>query len=78
VRVSLAQTGHWFAGLGRLESGFACPDAKSADIADLLDRIDTPFGRMTFVRHAAQLSETPAFWMRPPVPLGTHAPVWPV
>jgi hypothetical protein len=33
---------------------------------------------MTFVRHAAQLSETPAFWARPPVPLGTHAPVWPI
>ncbi len=78
VRVSLAQTGHWFAGLGRLENGFTCPDPKSADIADLLDQIDTPFGRMTFVRHAAQLSETPAVWVRPPAPLGTHAPVWPV
>ena len=53
VRVSLAQTGHWLAGLGRLENGFACPDPKSADIADLLDEIDTPFGRLTFVRHAA-------------------------
>jgi len=29
------------------------------------------------VRHAAALSETPAHWLRPPVPLGTHAPVWP-
>ena len=78
VRVSLAQTGHWFAGLGRLENGFAGPDPKSADIADLLAETDTPLGRLTFVRHAAQLSETPAFWARPPVPLGTHAPVWPV
>ena len=78
VRVSLAQTGHWFAGLGRLENGFAGPDPKSADIADLLAETDTPFGRLTFVRHAAQLSETPAFWARPPAPLGTHAPVWPV
>jgi crotonobetainyl-CoA:carnitine CoA-transferase CaiB-like acyl-CoA transferase len=78
VRVSLAQTGHWFAGLGRLENGFAAPDPKSSDIADLLDEADTPAGRQTFVRHAAQLSETPAFWARPPVPLGTHAPVWPI
>ena len=78
VRVSLAQTGHWFAGLGRLENGFAGPDPTSADIADLLQETDTPFGRLTFVRHAAQLSETPAFWARPPVPLGTHAPVWPI
>jgi crotonobetainyl-CoA:carnitine CoA-transferase CaiB-like acyl-CoA transferase len=78
VRVSLAQAGHWFAGLGRLENGFAGPDPKSADIAELLQETDTPFGRLTFVRHAAQLSETPAFWARPPVPLGTHAPVWPI
>jgi crotonobetainyl-CoA:carnitine CoA-transferase CaiB-like acyl-CoA transferase len=78
VRVSLAQTGHWFAGLGRLQNGFAGPDPKSADIADLLEETDTPLGRLTFVRHAAQLSETPAFWARPPAPLGTHAPVWPI
>ena len=32
----------------------------------------------TSSRHAAQLSETPAHWTRPPVKLGTHAPVWPV
>jgi crotonobetainyl-CoA:carnitine CoA-transferase CaiB-like acyl-CoA transferase len=78
VRISLAQTGHWFRGLGRVANGFACPDPKSADIADMLDETDTPFGRLTFVRHAALLSETPAFWARPPAPLGTHAPVWPV
>ena len=53
VRVSLAQTGHWLAGLGRLEHGFDCPDPKPADVADLLDEMDTPFGRLTFVRHAA-------------------------
>ncbi len=26
VRVSLAQTGHWLTGLGRVENGFACPE----------------------------------------------------
>lgn len=78
VRVSLAQTGHWLKGLGRLEDGFACPDPKSADIADLLDERDTPLGRLTFVKHAALLSGTPAFWERPPAPLGSHAPMWPL
>ena len=43
-----------------------------------MDEMDTPFGRLSFVRHAAVLSETPALWARPPVKLGTHAPVWPV
>jgi crotonobetainyl-CoA:carnitine CoA-transferase CaiB-like acyl-CoA transferase len=78
VRVSLAQTGRWLGQLGRLEDGFACADPKLADIADLIDAMDTSFGRMTYVRHAARLSATPARWERPPVALGTHAPVWPV
>ena len=78
VRVSLAQTGHWLSQLGRLQGGFDCVDPKRADVGDLLDEAETPFGRLTFVRHAAVLSETPAFWARPPVKLGTHAPVWPV
>ena len=78
VRVSLAQTGHWFKGLGRMAAGFDCKDPKAEDVADLLDTMETPFGQLTFVRHAAQLSETPAHWARPPVKLGTHAPVWPV
>jgi crotonobetainyl-CoA:carnitine CoA-transferase CaiB-like acyl-CoA transferase len=78
VRVSLAQTAHWLTQLGRLPKGFDCPDPGHADVADLLDEMDTPQGRLTFVKHAAVLSETPATWTRPPVPLGTHAPVWPV
>jgi crotonobetainyl-CoA:carnitine CoA-transferase CaiB-like acyl-CoA transferase len=78
VRVSLAQTGHWLSRLGRLQGGFDCPEPAGDEIKALLDAIDTPIGRLTFVRHAARLSETPAGWTRPPVPLGTHAPVWPV
>ena len=61
-----------------MENGFACPEPTGEEIKALTDEIDTPFGRLTFVRHAAVLSETPAFWARPPVKLGTHAPVWPV
>jgi crotonobetainyl-CoA:carnitine CoA-transferase CaiB-like acyl-CoA transferase len=78
VRVSLAQTGHWLTGLGRLEGSFACPEPGAEEVRALLEERDTPFGRFTSIRHAARLAETPAFWARPPVPLGTHAPVWPV
>jgi crotonobetainyl-CoA:carnitine CoA-transferase CaiB-like acyl-CoA transferase len=78
VRVSLAQTAHWLMGLGRVADGFDCADPKFADIADLTEEMDTPAGRLTYVRHAARLSQTPALWARPSVPLGTHAPVWPV
>jgi hypothetical protein len=76
--VSLAQTAHWLSQLGRLPNGFACPDPKHDEVADLLDGMDTSQGRLTFVKHAAVLSETPAMWARPPVALGAHAPVWPL
>jgi hypothetical protein len=78
VRVSLAQTGHWLVGLGRLQGGFDVPEPGGEEIKALLEEQDTAFGRFTSIRHAARLSETPAFWARPPVPLGTHAPMWPV
>lgn len=78
VRVSLAQTGHWLKGLGRLERGFDCAEPSGEEIKALTEAMDTPFGRGSFVRHAARLSETPAYWARPPAKLGTHAPVWPV
>lgn len=78
VRVSLAQTGHWLKSLGRVQNGFACAEPAGEELKSLVDEMDTPFGRLSFVKHAAVLSETPAFWARPPVRLGAHAPVWPV
>lgn len=77
VRVSLAQTGHWLRGLGRVADGLACPDPGDKDVQDRLDEIDSGFGRLTAVRHAATMSETPPHWARPSVPLGTHPPRWP-
>lgn len=77
VRVSLAATGHWLWNLGRVENGFSCPLPARDDVADLLEETATPFGLMRAVRHAGQLSATPAGSMRPAVPLGTHPAVWP-
>ncbi len=77
VRVSLAQTGQWIRGLGRVPDGLACPDPTFADVGDRLEEIDFGFGRITTVRHAARMAETPPRWARPSVPLGTHAAAWP-
>ncbi|MDX2205974.1 MAG: CoA transferase [Hyphomicrobiaceae bacterium] len=77
VRVSLARTAHWLAGLGRLADGFAVADPKPEDVGDVLAEMETPQGRLTYVTHAARLSATPAHWARPPVPLGASAPLWP-
>jgi crotonobetainyl-CoA:carnitine CoA-transferase CaiB-like acyl-CoA transferase len=76
VRVSLAQTGHWMRGLGRID-GLACPDPGLGDVRDRLEESSSGFGRLTAVRHAAMLEETPARWVRPSVPVGTHPPAWP-
>jgi crotonobetainyl-CoA:carnitine CoA-transferase CaiB-like acyl-CoA transferase len=76
VRISLAQSGHWLRSLGRID-GLRCHDPSIEDVRDRLEDCDSGFGRMTAVRHSATLSETPPFWARPSVPLGTHAPAWP-
>jgi crotonobetainyl-CoA:carnitine CoA-transferase CaiB-like acyl-CoA transferase len=76
VRCSLAQTGTWLRGLGRVD-GTKCPDPRSADVRDLMEETPSGFGTLTAVRHAATLSETPPHWSRPAVPLGTHPPAWP-
>lgn len=45
---------------------------------ELLTRVaDTAWGRLTYLTPSVELSETPPVWTRQPVPLGTHAPVWP-
>ena len=74
VQVSLAATGQWLRGLGRVDRGF---DAAAPDFAPYAETVDSGFGRLSALRTAAQLSATPAGWARPSVPPGTHALAWP-
>jgi hypothetical protein len=80
VRISLAQTGRWLVNRGQV------PEAELKDVpkeftAAELQRwstsSDTPVGRLHHLRPVVRLSETPARWARPSVPLGYHEPVWP-
>ncbi len=77
VRASLAQTGRWLRSLGRIH-GLSCKDPSREDMAAFLEDVDSGFGPLSAVRHPATMSETPSYHARPSVPLGTHAPVWPV
>jgi crotonobetainyl-CoA:carnitine CoA-transferase CaiB-like acyl-CoA transferase len=77
VRVSLAQIGHWMRALGRVTDGLACSDPSFDTVRDRLEESDSGFGRITTVRHAAVMPDTPPHWARPSVPLGTHAAEWP-
>ena len=77
VRASLCQTATWVS-----EMGARC-DARAA--AGVLDEngesaaviiSETGFGALRHMGPVALLSETPARWDRPAMPLGTHAPTW--
>ena len=75
VRVSLAQTGRWIESLGRTGHGLDLPAPTVPE--SCLETTGSGFGRLTAVRHSAQMSATPAAWARPSTPLGTHPPAWP-
>ncbi len=78
VRVSLAQTGRWLWNLGRLEGGLNTRDLAGETIHPVfMETVQSGFGTLTAVRHAAVLSKTPAHWSRPAMPLGSHPPQWP-
>ena len=76
VRVSLAQTGRWLWNLGRVDGGLAVPDPTLEQVSDRLEESDSAFGRLRAVRHAAELSETPAKLALPAAKLGSHEPCW--
>ena len=77
VRVSLAQTGRWLWNLGRVADGLATEDLKADAIIPFAEEPASGFGPLRSVSHSAGLSKTPAFWARPAMPLGSHAPQWP-
>jgi crotonobetainyl-CoA:carnitine CoA-transferase CaiB-like acyl-CoA transferase len=77
VRISLAQTGRWLWNLGRVADGFKTEDLPGEVVQPFLEELASGFGRLRSVSHSAMLSETPAFWARPAMPLGSHPPQWP-
>jgi hypothetical protein len=77
VRVSLAQTGRWLWSLGRIADGLKADDLRGEAVSPFLQESSSGFGPLRAVSHSAVLSKTPAFWMRPAMPLGSHAPQWP-
>lgn len=76
VRLSLAQTGRWLQSMGQIEAGWRVPDVTYDDVQDGLHEVDSLFGRVRAAAPAERMSETPAFYARPPVPIGSDAPRW--
>jgi crotonobetainyl-CoA:carnitine CoA-transferase CaiB-like acyl-CoA transferase len=77
VQVSLARTGRWLWELGRIAEGFRAEDLARDAIMPFVEEAGSGFGPLQAVRHAALLSRTPALWLRPAMPLGSHPPQWP-
>jgi crotonobetainyl-CoA:carnitine CoA-transferase CaiB-like acyl-CoA transferase len=78
VRVSLARTGRWLWNLGRVADGLKTEDLKGETVGPFIEEIPSGFGPLRSVRHSAALSNTPAFWARPAMPLGSHPAEWPM
>ncbi len=72
VQVSLAGVARWLRELGRVQPAAAMPAFEAH-----LQSWPSGWGELVALRHAAQFSRTPARWLRPAMPPGTHAPVWP-
>jgi len=73
VRVGLARTGKWIVDRGTVDGGAA----QAPEAPGLVMETQSPAGLITHLKPVVQLSETPARWERPPVPLGHHRPEWP-
>lgn len=76
VRLSLAQTGRWLAGLSRVDATGVAPDLAPERLGSLMMTSDTPFGRLRHLAPIAQLSKTPGRWDHPAVPLANDPPEW--
>lgn len=68
VQVSLARTGQWLRGLGRVD-GLGAADP--GEMPDLMEVRASGFGELQAIRHAAKLDVTPAWYALPSTPLGS-------
>ncbi len=74
VRASLCQTGMWLDRMPRTDAPGA--GLSPEQVKPFTTRSETAWGTLSHLGPIVELSETPARWTRPTVPLGTHAPEW--
>lgn len=77
VRVALARVGRWIVDRGRVNAASAPAGLPPEELARLTTQTRSPAGLIGHLKPVVQLSETPPYWARPPVPLGHHRPEWP-
>ncbi|MFC4535888.1 CoA transferase [Sphaerisporangium dianthi] len=72
VELSLARTALWLDGLGRVD-GMAAPEPR---VGDLLEEMESSFGKLTYVRAPGAVADVRPFWSAPPPRRGEHPPTW--
>ena len=78
VRVSLARTGKWIVDRGFIEDFSSVKnELETEELQRLLIETQASMGKIQHLKPVLGMSETPPYWGRPPVPLGTHPPEWP-
>ena len=75
LRVSLAQTGAWFTGLGAGDESVG-GDPRFEDVGDLLTEMPSAWGDLVYVRPAITLDGAGLAWTTPPEQGGASAPEW--
>ncbi|SAL44610.1 L-carnitine dehydratase/bile acid-inducible protein F [Caballeronia arvi] len=73
VEVSLAQTGQWLRGFGRVDGGLKIA---RPDFAAYVERYGSGFGELAAVRPAARLARTPVGYARESEPPGASEARW--
>jgi len=80
VETSLARTANWIWEMSdhmAMETRPPKTNASFESISELLSSTETKFGTVQSLAPVIQFSETSAGFTSPPVPLGSHPPVWP-
>lgn len=76
VRLSLAQTGAWLQAMGAVADGWPKAELSAEEIAASSSEMDSPFGRVSTITPAEEMSETPPCFALPPSPLDTYQASW--
>jgi crotonobetainyl-CoA:carnitine CoA-transferase CaiB-like acyl-CoA transferase len=77
VRVALARVGKWIVDQGSVPAYAGVPaELPEAELEPLMAEMDAPDGRIRYLKPVLELSETPPYFARPPVPLGYHRASW--
>ena len=77
VRVALARVGRWIVERGSVPFDGVAADIPPSELERYCAEMESPIGRLRYLRPVIELSDTPPYWSRPPVPLGTHRAEWP-